>query len=357
MPTRRKLLAGALAAAVAPRVAWAEVGDPRFVTAALGADGRFRLCGLTAAGAIAFEQNMPGRGHAAASHPVIAEAVVFARRPGTFALVLNCATGQVVAELTAPPSRHFYGHGAYSRDGALLYTTENDLETLEGRIGIWDTRQYLRVGEIASGGIGPHDMRRMPGTDTLVVANGGIATHPDSGRAKLNLPTMRANLAYVSATDGILDLVEVPVEMQLNSLRHLDVGSDGLVAAAFQWQGDAVDAPPLLALHRRGAPLEFLEADPLTHRRLDGYAGSVAFSGDGARVAITSPRGGLLQSFTIDGHRPSMTLSAEDICGVAPGGPGFMYTTGLGHVGWTDTDDKIAHDGLQFDNHLIALRG
>ncbi|MEM9756597.1 MAG: DUF1513 domain-containing protein, partial [Pseudomonadota bacterium] len=193
MPTRRRLLAGALAAAVAPRVAWAEVGDPRFVTAALGADGRFRLCGLTAAGAIAFEQNMPGRGHAAASHPVIAEAVVFARRPGTFALVLNCATGQVVAALTAPLSRHFYGHGAYSRDGSLLYTTENDLETLEGRIGIWDTRQYLRVGEIASGGIGPHDMRRMPGTDTLVVANGGIATHPDSGRAKLNLPTMRAN--------------------------------------------------------------------------------------------------------------------------------------------------------------------
>ncbi len=55
----------------------------------------------------------------------------------------------------------------------------------------------MRAGEFASGGVGPHEIRRMPGSDVLVIANGGIATHPGSSRAKLNIPKMQPNLAYI----------------------------------------------------------------------------------------------------------------------------------------------------------------
>ncbi|HBM41824.1 MAG TPA: DUF1513 domain-containing protein, partial [Sulfitobacter sp.] len=65
--------------------------------------------------------------------------------------------------------------------------------------------------------------KRLPGGDTLVVANGGIDTHPDSGRAKLNIPTMRPNLTYINDR-RILEQIELPHDMHRNSIRHLAVG-------------------------------------------------------------------------------------------------------------------------------------
>ena len=40
--------------------------------------------------------------------------------------------------------------------------------------------------------------------ETLVVANGGIATHPDLPRVKLNLPTMAPSLCFVDRRSGAL---------------------------------------------------------------------------------------------------------------------------------------------------------
>ncbi|MEM6609840.1 MAG: DUF1513 domain-containing protein [Pseudomonadota bacterium] len=337
---------------------WADAGSPHYLSAARHVSGEFRLCGLSAGGEILFSLPMPDRGHAAAAHPVRPEAVAFARRPGTFALVLDCARGHVRAELDAAPGRHFYGHGVYSQDGSRLFTTENDLETLQGRIGIWDTARYARIGEISSAGIGPHDLRRLPGSEVLVVANGGIETHPDSGRAKLNLPTMRSNLAFVAPDGALLDRFDMPEEMQLSSLRHLAVGDDGLVAAAMQWQGDPIDAPPLLALYRQDGSAAFLAADLATHRRFEGYAGSVALSGDQSQAAITSPRGGIMAAFDVQTGEQAEIVQAPDICGLAPGRDGFVYTSGQGLVGWTSAFEAmrpVLHASHSFDNHLIAL--
>ena len=115
--------------------------------------------------------------------------MAFARRPGTFALVLDCAAGVVLRRLEAPGGRHFYGHGAFLEGGAILATTENAFETGEGRIGLWDAATgYARLGEIPSGGIGPHEAVRLPGIDTLGVANAGIRTHPASGCENLTSP-------------------------------------------------------------------------------------------------------------------------------------------------------------------------
>jgi hypothetical protein len=78
--------------------------------------GRMFYAGLVRLDLV-FQIPLPGRGHAAAIHPQKPQAVAFARRPGTFAVVTNCVTGQPSARLSAPAGRHFYGHGAFSRDG------------------------------------------------------------------------------------------------------------------------------------------------------------------------------------------------------------------------------------------------
>jgi hypothetical protein len=344
-----------LAATAAPRLGWAAAGGPAFLAAAKESDDSYSLCGLTAGGGETFRVALPARGHAGAGHPVRAEAVAFARRPGHFALVIDCIRGEVRHALQPAPGRQFNGHGVYLDGGRLLVTSEQVAEGSRGVIGIWDVEAgYRRVGEADSGGIGPHDLRLMPDGRTLVAANGGIATDP-TDRTKLNLPEMRPNLTFVTLADGPVAVVEPEAGARQNSIRHLAVRSDGLVAFAMQWEGEG-DAPPLLGLVRQGGDVTLASAPEAEHRLMQGYAGSVAFSGDGAEVAITSPRGGRVQRFGADGAFLG-AVARGDVCGVAPLGPGFLLSDGQGGLLALAGDGvtPLARAGRAWDNHIVTL--
>ncbi|WP_204115569.1 DUF1513 domain-containing protein [Shimia biformata] len=354
MTTRRQFIAGMLAAGLGPVPTWADAGSPAFLSAAKTASGDHVLVGLRPDLSEAFRIPLPTRGHAAAAHPNRPEAVGFARRPGTFALVIDCRSGQVAARMDAPTGRHFYGHGTFSRDGDLLFTTENDYEAARGVIGVWDvTRGYQRIAEFSSGGVGPHEMVLMPDGETLVIANGGIETHPDSGRAKLNIPMMRPNLSYCRLEGTVLDRVEPDSTMRRNSIRHLAVRPDGTVIFGMQWQGEAEQIVPLAGTHRLQEPLRLLEAPDQVWRDLSGYVGSVAASQSGDRVAVTSPRGNRVVEFDADGTFTTVSVH-QDVCGLAGTDEGFVATTGNGLI-TSLTGQTMQQSELAFDNHLLRL--
>ena len=356
MTTRRGFLASLPAAGTAPRLGWAAVGSPDFLAAAKDPGGRFALYGLSATGATTFRVALPARGHAGAAHPTRAEAVAFARRPGDFALVVDCATGDVLHRLTPPAGHHLNGHGVFAEGGALLLTSEQVAETSDGRIGLWDvTAGYARLGAFATGGLGPHEIRLMPEGDTLVVANGGIATDP-ADRSKRNLDTMRPSLAYLSLDGDRKDEVSLPAELHRNSIRHLAVRADGLVGFAMQWQGASGAATPLLGLHRMGETPGLAPAPLADEVAMQGYAGSVAFSGDGSELAITSPRGGRLHRFAPDGAFIGAVTRA-DICGLAPLDTGYLASDGLGGVIALGPDRAraLARQDVAWDNHIVTL--
>ncbi|MEM9763108.1 MAG: DUF1513 domain-containing protein [Pseudomonadota bacterium] len=357
---RRRFLASVAGASALSGYGWAAAGAPDYLAATRRPDGRYALVGLGADGAIFFDIDLPARGHAAAAHPKRAEAVAFARRPGSFAIVIDCVTGHTLFTLAAPLGRHFYGHGAFSADGRLLFTTENAFETGDGRLGIWDAAGgYARLGDVSSGGVGPHDMVLLPGGKTLAVANGGIRTHPKSGREKLNLPSMRPNLAYLCVdTAAVAEIIEPPDTLRLNSIRHLAVRADGTVAVALQWQGDPSDGVPLLAFSRPGDPdLRFCYASRPMLTAMRGYAGSVAFSGSGRQAAITSPRGGRVMAWQVAGSAPTV-WHRQDVCGIAGRAQGWLATDGLG--GMAVLDETLLPTAAKrqagaFDNHLVSL--
>ena len=356
MTTRRSFLATLLAASAAPALSWADAGDPAFLAAAREGDDSFALYGVGADGTDRFRIVLPARGHAGAVHPTLPLAVAFARRPGHFALVMNCVTGATDATLTPPGGRLFQGHGTFSADGDTLYTSECDYDTSEGRIGIWHRRSWTRIGEIATHGIGPHEIIGLPGTDTLVVANGGIHTTPDTDRDKLNIDTMQPSLAYLSPGSADYDLAALPPDLHQSSIRHLAVSDDGLVAFAMQWEGDKGLNPPLLGLHRRGEPLVLASAPEASHRAMANYAGSIALSGDGTRLAITSPKGGRVQVFDGAGAFLAEHIRAE-VCGVARLGADLVTTDGSGGV-FRLTDEgltKLSLASRAWDNHVVAL--
>ncbi|KIC44892.1 DUF1513 domain-containing protein [Tateyamaria sp. ANG-S1] len=356
MPSRRAFLAGLTSASLTPTLSWADVGSPVALSAAMTPSGAYVLVGLTARGDITFQIPLPARGHAAAAHPHVAEAVAIARRPGTFAKVIDCGTGEVKQTLTSPDGRHFYGHAAFSSDGILLFTPENDIATGAGRIGMWDrSAGYSRVGDVPSGGIGPHEILRLP-NGTLAVANGGIRTHPDTGRDKLNLDTMQPNLTILAPDGTHIDTAHVPENIHQNSLRHIAAAPDGTVICGFQWQGDPYDPPPLVALYKGNGTLLPAQMDETALFGLDGYIGSVSAFGDG-HYAASSPRGNIAFSFDQTGQQTG-AHKATDVCGLcaAPDGT-CLVTDGLGRV-HTLTGDTLQNrttHKLAFDNHLVAL--
>ncbi len=262
MTSRRAFLTGLLAASATPNLTWADAGSPAYLAAAKLSDESFALFGLSSTGQDVFQIPLPGRGHAAAVHPVKPEAVAFARRPGRFALVIDCTTGQLIQRLDAPIGRHFYGHGTFIHDGELLCTTENNIETGEGIIGLWArSENYRRIAEFSSGGVGPHELKTMPDDRTVVIANGGIRTHPDTGREKLNLETMRPNVSFVNSSGKLQAKIELPPELHLNSIRHLDVSSDGMIAFGMQWQGDVSETPDLVGFVGKNSAVQLFSAD------------------------------------------------------------------------------------------------
>ncbi len=315
------------------------------------------------AGRRLLDVQLPARGHAVAIDAEQRRAAVFARRPGEFVWIVDLHTGQVLQRITAAPGRHFYGHGLFADAGALLLCSENAYASGAGVIGLYDAQgDCRRVGELPSHGVGPHEIRLLADGRRLVVANGGIRTHPDLPRIKSNLNNMRPNLAYVDLTSGeLLHRCEPDKQWHQLSIRHIDVGADGRVAVAMQFEGSPQLLPLLIAIQQADGPLQMLSAPPEIQRRLRNYCGSVAFSDDGERFAVSSPRGGLVTYWSATGDYLGLHEQA-DACGIsrAIGGRGeFFVSDGGGEFvrvnGRLALSERRALSNWRWDNHLSAL--
>ena len=358
-------LAGGLAALAVPAALAGSADRRRYLSAVGRLGGGYGLAGFDQDGGLWLDLPLPGRGHAVVLDPSGRRAVVLARRPGTFALAVELASG-AVTQIESGPGRHFYGHGVFSPDGARLYSTENAYDEGRGAIGVRDaTDGFRRLGELPSHGIGPHDLALLPDGRTLVVANGGIRTHPESGRRKLNLETMSPSLSYLERESGrLLDQASLDPALHRLSLRHLAVAADGEVAVAGQYQGGTEEAVPLLALHRMGGAPRLLPAPTETAYRTRNYCGHVALDESGAWLAASHPRGGLVTVWSRAEGRYRGAVALADGCGLAPaGGPGrFLISSGSGAL---LLHDAVAGESrrlggalsgdLGWDNHLTAL--
>lgn len=365
MAIDRRQLLGALGASAAfgPLSAHGAITDRPVYLSAAKADGRHKAVLLDDQGYIHWSLDLPGRGHGGAFRPRSKECVMFARRPGQFALVVEQTTGRLVRSLLPPSGRHFYGHGCYSSDGRRLYTTENDFEGERGVIGLWDAADgYRRIGEYDSHDIGPHEVILMPDGHTLAIANGGIATHPETGRRKLNIPDMAPSLVLLDGRDGsLLSKHAPPQQLHKLSLRHLSVNGQGTLFAAAQFEGAPEDTPPLLASLRSNR-LRFHTAGKDVQAAMKNYCGSVSFNKSGQTLAVSCPRGNMITFWSQTGEFISST-TLQDGCGLAslPGPKDFLATSGTGSVirFSPDATKLIGFSPAQniaWDNHISSDR-
>lgn len=299
---------------------------------------------------------IPDRGHGVATNQH-GHAVVIGRRPGTFFMVFDYITEQVIRLQPAQVERHFYGHGVYSHDGNYLFTTEGERGTSRGIIGVYDVHnQYRKINELSGFGIGPHEVIMMP-DGTLAIAVGGVHTN---GREPLNLNTMAPSLSYLSQDGELLEQVSLP-DNKL-SIRHL--AHDGLetVLCGQQYRGELDEYPALIAMHTRNSDLnsgnsgmQELQAEPEQWARFNHYIASIAATEEW--ILATSPPGNCYGIWSKKSGKLIELNALPDASGVVVYDDEFRLSSGTGKVveQLPEKSRNVFSSGVQWDNHWSRI--
>lgn len=366
---RRRLL-GALgvsgAAASVGAVFWSVNNTnntaPILLSAADDLAGRHCLVGKALDGRNHFCIPVPERAHQARGIPQTQLAVYFGRRPSALIYIVDTAAGRILHTIHAPQGRHFYGHGVAHPQNGYLFVSENDYKNTRGVIGIYATKPpFARIGEFDSGGLGPHQIELL-NSELLVVANGGIETHPSDGREILNLATMAPNLSYIAVKDGVLVDQVQPSHHQM-SIRHFAITPNNTVVIGIQdHQSPLPESPlnPLVLRHTLGSKLQPLQCEMNGWMRMQSYIASVAVSQDNRWALTTTPRGNLVSLWDLSEQQAVKHATFRDVAGALwlNSTREFIASNGLGQ--WlrvpTDTNKQEAviftDDQLLWDNHM-----
>ena len=362
--TRRSLIKTAFAGSAAltlsgcnilPRKAGSE--GPQQYTGAIGLpDGSFAVGATAPDGTMLWKSPVQTRCHSGCNRPGTAEVLFFERRPGWAFYVLNSKTGEKFHRIEAAEGEHFVGHGVFSADGRFLYAPVNRYEPGEGIIAVYDSHmQYQRVDTFELDGTGPHQITLHPDGQTLIVGLGGILTHPDYDRIKLNLDTMEPALVLMDRHSGGVLARFQPSHHQL-STRHVDVAPEGTIYAAYQYQGPAHELPPLVARYRNGR-YEEISFGESVHQELGNYIASIVAHPENDLVAIASPVGGTALIFNSRTSAVIEKVAIADCAGVeALAGGDFLVSSGRGklvRMGKNKPAAEIARMSVRWDHHLV----
>lgn len=349
--------------------AMAAMRAPQLVTAWEGREG-YQVGVLAQQGtslAVSAALDVPTR-----AHGMWAEAggtlLAVARRPGDWLLRWKpdaAGGGQAIAWGWIEPDRAFNGHVVASTDGRLLYTTETNLETGQGLIGLRDAATLEKTGEWPTHGMDPHELL-LDADGSLMVANGGIPALPETGRLKIHMDRMDASLVRLDTRTGAL-LGQWRLADKRLSLRHIawgepvDGGVQGqrLLGIALQAEHDDAAAKavaPVLAVFD-GQRLHTHAAGP--GQLLTGYGGDIAHTAGG--FAVSCPRANGVALWRADGRWAGF-LPLQEACALAaaaaPGGEPSLWAAG--RLAALTQDSRGATRAstlkdLRLDNHWAPL--
>lgn len=306
-------------------------------------------------GALAVQQalDVPTRAHGLLVEPQ-GTVLAVARRPGDW--LLRWWPGMVEPQMAwTEPDRALNGHVIASADGRRLYTTETDLDTGAGLLGVRDAATLEKEAEWSTQGMDPHELL-LDADGSLLVANGGIPTLPETGRLKMGVERMDASLVRLDARRGRVQGQWRLPDARL-SLRHIAWGGatgQRVVGIALQAEHDdpaARQAAPLLAVFN-GRTLRTYGAP----RTLGGYGGDIAWTGSG--FAVSCPRVDGVALYRTDGGWQDF-MALDEACSLAAATGAGLWAGGRSAAveRLAALDRRLDVAALRLDNHWVVLDG
>jgi len=260
-------------------------------------------------------------GHGLAIDPTDPGRAVLFEKRGTGACELDLRERVVTRPITSPAGREFYGHGAFTPDGSLLFATETQVDDdYRGVTVVRDGRTLEELGEFPTYGAAPHDCVLRDGGKTLVFTNGGGQEPGDSTPC----------VTYVDAqTEQLIEKIEFDSEA-LNA-GHLAISADGDLAVVSAMR-EYMPREALGAASLRPADGEFrtLTDPPETTKRMIGETLSVAIHEATRRFGATNPMGNLVTFWGLDDGALAGELALSNPRGIAVTLDGSQYVLSYG---------------------------
>jgi len=212
---------------------------------------------------------------------------------GPGACLVDLAKHEVIRAIPTAPNRQFYGHGAFSKDGSLLYATESYLDDdRRGALIIRDAKTLEELGELPTYGTAPHDCLLVDDGAGMVVTNGG---GPLRGGAK-------PSITYVDLNDQrLIERIELP-QGRYNA-GHLAITRDGdLALVSAPREGLPSRSPGLgaVSLKPAGKPIVTMRKPKKVVERMKGETLSVAIHEPSRAVMATHPEGNMVTRWSLD---------------------------------------------------------
>ncbi len=276
-----------------------------------------------------------------------------ARRPGTWLGRWHPVTGEMLRLVWAEPGRQFNGHVISAPGGRALFSTEQDQADGAGLVAVRDPGTLALGAEWPTRGTDAHQLLWVG--EKLFVANGGVPSWPETGRAKRELPAMDSSLVMLDGRDGRV-LGQWRLADTRLSLRHLAWHArSGTLGIALQAEHDdpaeRARAPLLALLDSQG--LRCVAPPATTVGGWAGYAGDIEATAEGFRLSAS--RAGLVLDWSgREGWRVSAAL--HEAC--ALGGAWALGAERGWHDGGggPDAGNMIGLPlGCRPDNHVLSL--
>lgn len=236
---------------------------------------------------------LPFFGHGVVGHPLDRKRAIVFEKKGPGACEVDLAERKVLRPITTKKSRHFYGHGAFSPDGSLLYCTESDLESAyAGVVAVRDGKTFELLGEFPSHGASPHDCVLVDSGKTMVITNAGGEF---GGKVK-------PSVAYVDVEKQSL-VEELTFTSPRISAGHLAISSKGdLVCVGAPRDGlpNKGEQPGQISMRTFGGRWRTMTDPAAVTSRMKAETLSVAIHEPTGKVLATNPAGNIATLWDLD---------------------------------------------------------
>ena len=267
-------------------------------------------------------------GHGFVENPLDSQrAVVFEKR-GPGACEVNMTSGEVLRTIKTATNHQFYGHGAFTPDGATMFCTESIVsKNYQGILAVRDGKSFQGIGQIDTHGLRPHDCTLIDDGKVMVVTNaGGPIDSKD-----------RPSVTYVElASNKLLDKVEFSTE--LIGAGHLEIAANGdllCVSAPRNGLKDEIEQPGGFSIRRVGAGSRFTTmTEPVdVTKKMTAETLSVAIHEPTRTAAATNPHGNLITFWDLDKEVYRGKLEVEHPRGVCMTRDGDQFVFSHGATG------------------------
>jgi len=246
--------------------------------------------------------------HGFAMHPRRTHEAALLEKRGPGGCYVDLVTRRVLEQILPLPGHAFYGHGAFSREGDVLFAVEMNLSSGEGVVSVREGTSFESIDTFPTYGSAPHDCHLIEDGKTLAITNGGG-------------PLGSSALPCVTFVD-----VQSQRLLEKHEVRDPRVNT-GHVAVGFRREFVVVSAPRDglpekaslggVSLRARGKDWFHAREPRGLVDRMVGESLSVAIH-DGVRRALTThPYGNLITVWDLEGQRLIWSLDLPSPRGVS----------------------------------------